>query len=137
MRIIAFIEKHNQFDVIERILKHYPALQSSRFARVGNLWRTPVSRAPPKFTLEPEYFPWTSFSLITPKVYAPMACGQVSDLILQVGGRSALRNSQDFSLFSPPAYCFSGPSTVFTDKEPILSADDQRSDSTFCEILSK
>ena len=49
MRIIAFIEKHNQDDVIEGILKHC------------NLWREPVSRAPPKFTLEPEYIPIDEF----------------------------------------------------------------------------
>ncbi len=42
MRIIAFIEKRNQYDVIERILKHC------------NLWREPAKRAPPKFSLESE-----------------------------------------------------------------------------------
>jgi len=49
MRIIAFIEKKDQYDVIGRILKHC------------NLWREPVSRAPPKFTLEPEYIPMVEF----------------------------------------------------------------------------
>ena len=49
MRIIAFIEKHNQYDVIEGILKHC------------NLWREPVSRAPPQFILEPEYIPMDEF----------------------------------------------------------------------------
>jgi len=49
MRIIAFIEKSDQYDVIEEILKHC------------NLWREPVSRAPPKFTLEPEYIPMDEF----------------------------------------------------------------------------
>ena len=57
MRIIAFIEKHNQYDLIERILKHC------------NLWREPAKRAcpefnrraPPKFTLEPTYIPMDEF----------------------------------------------------------------------------
>jgi hypothetical protein len=45
MRIIAFIEKRDQYDVIESILKHC------------NLWIEPIPRAPPKFTLKPEYIP--------------------------------------------------------------------------------
>ncbi len=49
MRIIAFIEKRDQYDVIEGILKHC------------GLWREPVSRAPPKFILEPEYIPMDEF----------------------------------------------------------------------------
>ena len=49
MRIIAFIEKRDQPDVVEKILKHC------------NLWKEPVSRAPPKFTLEPEYIPMDEF----------------------------------------------------------------------------
>jgi hypothetical protein len=49
MKIISFIEKHNQYDVIEQILKHC------------NLWVEPVPRAPPKFTLEPEYIPMDKF----------------------------------------------------------------------------
>ncbi len=49
MRIIAFIEKRDQYDVIEGILKHC------------GLWRVPTSRAPPGFTLEPEYIPMDEF----------------------------------------------------------------------------
>jgi len=49
MRIIAFIEKRDQPDVVERILKHC------------NLWREPKTRAPPKFKLECEYIPMDEF----------------------------------------------------------------------------
>ena len=49
MRIIAFIEKRDQHDVVKKILKHC------------NLWKEPKSRAPPKFTLEPEYIPMDEF----------------------------------------------------------------------------
>ena len=49
MRIIAFIEKRDQPEVVKKILKHC------------NLWSEPVSRAPPKFTLEPEYIPMDEF----------------------------------------------------------------------------
>jgi len=49
MRIIAFIEKRDQYDVIKRILKHC------------NLWIESVPRAPPTFILEPEYIPMDEF----------------------------------------------------------------------------
>jgi len=49
MRIIAFIESRDQPEVVKKILKHC------------NLWRESVSRAPPKFTLEPEYIPMDEF----------------------------------------------------------------------------
>ena len=49
MRIIAFIEKKDQPDVVEKILKHC------------NLWKEPESRAPPQFILEPEYIPMDEF----------------------------------------------------------------------------
>ena len=49
MRIISFIEKRDQYDVIKSILKHY------------NLWREPKIRAPPKFTLYCEYIPMDEF----------------------------------------------------------------------------
>jgi hypothetical protein len=45
MRIIAFIEKRDQPEVEKKILKYC------------NLWKKTVSRAPSKFTLEPEYTP--------------------------------------------------------------------------------
>ena len=49
MRIIAMIEKPDQADVIEKILKHC------------GLWREPEPRAPPEFNLEPEYIPIDEF----------------------------------------------------------------------------
>jgi hypothetical protein len=41
MRIIALIDKRDQPDVIEKILKHC------------NLWKEPEPRGPPQFNLEP------------------------------------------------------------------------------------
>jgi hypothetical protein len=53
MRIVAFIERRTQADVIEKILRHC------------GLWVEPGPRAPPKFTLaaelEPEYIPIDEF----------------------------------------------------------------------------
>ena len=49
MRIISFIEKRDQPDVVEKILKHC------------DLWREPKPRAPPKFVLEHEYIPMDEF----------------------------------------------------------------------------
>ena len=58
MKFIAFIEKRDQPDVIERILKHC------------KLWREPEQRGPPHvrgepevidFILEPEYIPIEQF----------------------------------------------------------------------------
>jgi len=49
MRIVAMIDKRDQPDVIEKILKHC------------NLWREPAKRAPPEFNLEAEYIPIDEF----------------------------------------------------------------------------
>ena len=58
MKFIAFIEKRDQADVIEKILKHC------------NLWIDPEQRGPPDvcgkpevidFILEPEYIPIEQF----------------------------------------------------------------------------
>jgi len=49
MRIISFIEKRDQPDVVKRMLKHC------------DLWREPEPRAPPKFVLEHEYIPMDEF----------------------------------------------------------------------------
>lgn len=49
MRIISFIEKRDQPDVVKKILKHC------------DLWRKPAPRAPPKFVLEHEYIPIDEF----------------------------------------------------------------------------
>jgi hypothetical protein len=49
MHIIAMIEKRDQPEVVKKILKHC------------NLWTEAVSRAPPAFTLEPEYIPMDEF----------------------------------------------------------------------------
>lgn len=51
MKIIAFIEKHDQADVIEKILKHC------------GLWDRPVSRAPPRVT-DPPLQPVTELSYV-------------------------------------------------------------------------
>jgi hypothetical protein len=50
MRIIAFIEKRDQYDVIEKILRHC------------HLWIEPIPSAPQKFPLDPEYVPTASSS---------------------------------------------------------------------------
>jgi len=49
MRIISFIEKKDQPDVVKKILKHC------------KLWTEPKTRAPPPFALEHEYIPIDQF----------------------------------------------------------------------------
>ena len=49
MRIIAFIERKDQPQVVEGILK------------CCDLWIDPEERAPPEFMLEPEYIPMDEF----------------------------------------------------------------------------
>jgi hypothetical protein len=49
MRIISFIEKRDQPDVVKKILKHC------------KLWSEPKTRAPPSFALEHEYIPIDQF----------------------------------------------------------------------------
>ena len=49
MRIIAFIERKDQPQVVEGILKHC------------DLWVEPEERSPPPFTLESEYIPMDEF----------------------------------------------------------------------------
>ena len=49
MRIISFIEKRDQPDVVKKILKHC------------KLWMEPKTRAPPSFALEHEYIPIDQF----------------------------------------------------------------------------